>query len=94
MPESRAEPLPVCVKCGTPLPHLVFTVEREEPEPDGGVMPSEPVEPLTDSCPPMPTSQAEWEVHWAFYKITVAQRNLAWRELERLKGIALVTDDG
>lgn len=48
---------------------------------------------MTEETPPMPTSQQEWEVHWAFYRITVQQRDLAWRELERLKGIALRTVD-
>lgn len=41
-------------------------------------MPSEPI-------PPMPQSQVEWEAHWAFYKLTVAQRNLAWSELEQCR---------
>jgi len=30
----------------------------------------------------MPASQGEWEAHWAFYKLTVAQRDAAWAELE------------
>ena len=34
--------------------------------------------------PPMPTSEAEWQTHWAFYKLTVAQRDAAWRALERI----------
>lgn len=35
--------------------------------------------------PPFPASQVEWEVHWAFYRLTVAQRDRAWREIEFLK---------
>lgn len=46
-------------------------------------------EPQND-YPPMPTTEAEWRAHWAFYRLTVAQRDAAWRELERLKGIPLV----
>jgi len=33
----------------------------------------------------MPTSQAEWEAHWAFYKHTVLQRDAAWREIKELR---------
>jgi hypothetical protein len=33
----------------------------------------------------MPASQAEWEAHWAFYRLTVAQRDSAWQEIERLQ---------
>lgn len=33
--------------------------------------------------PPMPTSQAEWECFWAFYELTVLQRDAAWRQLAR-----------
>jgi hypothetical protein len=48
----------------------------------------------TDAVPPMPTSQGEWEVHWAFYKLTVAQRDAAWREVEELRrAIALIALD-
>jgi hypothetical protein len=47
----------------------------------------------TDDVPPMPTSEEEWAVHWAFYRLTVMQRDLAWRELERLKGITLMLTD-
>jgi hypothetical protein len=32
----------------------------------------------------MPTSEAEWEAQWAFYRLTVQQRDAAWRENERL----------
>lgn len=35
--------------------------------------------------PPMPKSQEEWEAHWAFYRLTVMQRDAAWREIERLR---------
>jgi hypothetical protein len=42
---------------------------------------------MTDRTPPLPTSQAEWEAHWAFYKLTVAQRDLAWRQEERLHNV-------
>ena len=35
----------------------------------------------------MPTSQAEWEIHWAFYKLTVAQRDAAWHEVEKLRTV-------
>jgi hypothetical protein len=35
--------------------------------------------------PPMPATQEEWEVHWAFYKLAVMQRDQAWAEIERLK---------
>jgi hypothetical protein len=33
----------------------------------------------------MPTSQEEWEAHWAFYKLTLAQRDAAWREIATLR---------
>ena len=33
----------------------------------------------------MPTSEAEWEAHQAFYRHTVAQRDAAWREVEELR---------
>jgi hypothetical protein len=35
--------------------------------------------------PPMPQTEAEWSVHWAFYQLTVAQRDRAWREVETLQ---------
>ena len=38
-----------------------------------------------DKAPEMPTSQAEWEIHWGFYQITLQQRDIAWREIESLK---------
>jgi hypothetical protein len=38
-----------------------------------------------DEYPEMPTSEEEWRAHWAFYKLTVAQRDGAWREIEELK---------
>jgi hypothetical protein len=38
-----------------------------------------------DETPPMPTSQAEWETHWAFYRLTVMQRDAAWREVEAIR---------
>jgi hypothetical protein len=37
------------------------------------------------TTPPMPASQEEWAAHWAFYELTVAQRDRAWREIERLR---------
>lgn len=37
-----------------------------------------------DPYPALPSSQAEWEVHVAFYRLTVAQRDRAWREIESL----------
>lgn len=40
---------------------------------------------MKDDVPPMPTSQAEWEAHWAFYRLTVMQRDAAWRDLEAAK---------
>ena len=33
----------------------------------------------------MPQSQAEWEAHWAFYRLTVLQRDQAWREVRDLR---------
>lgn len=38
-----------------------------------------------DSTPPMPATEAEWVIHWAIYKLTVSQRDAAWRELEESK---------
>lgn len=35
--------------------------------------------------PPMPTSEEEWRAHCAFYRLTVDQRDRAWREIEDLK---------
>lgn len=37
------------------------------------------------TTPPMPASQAEWEAHWAFYKLTVAERDQAWHEIRELR---------
>jgi hypothetical protein len=42
---------------------------------------------MPEPTPPMPQSQEEWETHWAFYKLTVAQRNLAWNELEQMRDL-------
>ena len=33
----------------------------------------------------MPTTQAEWEVHWAVYQLTLKQRDAAWREVKQLQ---------
>lgn len=44
------------------------------------------------TTPPMPTSQDEWEIHWAFYQLTIAQRDSAWREVELLR--AYLPQDG
>jgi len=41
------------------------------------------------SFPPMPKSQAEWEIHILFYQLVVQQRDAAWREIERLKKVIL-----
>ena len=46
-----------------------------------------------DDPPPMPTTQAEWEVHWFFYRLTIRQRDAAWRELARLE-LRELLDDG
>lgn len=35
--------------------------------------------------PPMPTSEAEWHCHCAFYRLTVSQRDRAWQNEEALK---------
>jgi hypothetical protein len=40
---------------------------------------------MTDDYPDMPADEAEWRCHWAFYKLTVAQRDAAWREIEHLR---------
>ena len=37
------------------------------------------------TTPPMPATQAEWEAHWAFYRLTVAQRDRAWAEVRELR---------
>ena len=39
---------------------------------------------MSDTTPPMPATQAEWEAHWSFYKLTVLQRDEAWAENTRL----------
>jgi hypothetical protein len=40
---------------------------------------------MTDeTCPPMPATEAEWRVYWAFYRMTIAQRDAAWREISAL----------
>ncbi len=44
-------------------------------------MPGESNEPLFD-FPPMPATEAEWQAHWTFYKLTVAQRDAAWRQTD------------
>ena len=33
----------------------------------------------------MPATQAEWEAHWAFYRLTVMQRDAAWSEVKNLR---------
>jgi hypothetical protein len=38
-----------------------------------------------NTTPPMPASQEEWEAHWAFYKLTVKQRDAAWSEVTHLR---------
>jgi hypothetical protein len=40
-----------------------------------------------DHYPDMPSSEAEWRCHWAFYRLTVKQRDAAWREVERLRSL-------
>jgi hypothetical protein len=40
---------------------------------------------MSATTPPMPQSQEEWEAHWAFYKLTVAQRDAAWSEVRGLR---------
>lgn len=40
---------------------------------------------MSETTPPMPQSQQEWEAHWAFYQLTLLQRNQAWAEIESLK---------
>ena len=42
---------------------------------------------MSDETPPMPASQQEWEVHWSFYRLTVAERDQAWREIEKLRSL-------
>jgi len=42
---------------------------------------------MSDPTPPMPTSEAEWAAHWAFYKLALMQRDAAWREIERLRDV-------
>ena len=39
---------------------------------------------MSETTPPMPASQEEWEAHWAFYKLTVLRRDEAWAENTRL----------
>jgi hypothetical protein len=41
----------------------------------------------------MPTSQAEWEAHWAFYELTVKQRDGAWVETRDLRRILEMVQD-
>lgn len=38
-----------------------------------------------EATPPMPTSQAEWAAHWAFYRLTVLQRDRAWSDLAAMR---------
>lgn len=35
--------------------------------------------------PPMPVTDAEWRVHWAFYQATLTQRDQAWAEVKELR---------
>lgn len=44
------------------------------------------MEPMTD-YPDMPETEAEWRAHWAFYRLTLAQRDAAWREIEALRSL-------
>jgi hypothetical protein len=37
------------------------------------------------TTPPMPANQEEWEAHWAFYTLTVKQRDAAWEEIRFLR---------
>ena len=39
----------------------------------------------SNDTPPMPQSQEEWEAHWAFYRLTVQQRDQAWTEVRTLR---------
>jgi predicted GTPase len=38
-----------------------------------------------NTTPPMPATQEEWETHWAFYLLTVKQRDAAWSEVRHLR---------
>ena len=40
---------------------------------------------VSETTPPMPTTQAEWEAHWALYRLTVHQRDAAWSEVTNLR---------
>jgi hypothetical protein len=44
-----------------------------------------PEPPDVRGAPELPVSLSEWEAHWAFYRLTVDQRDRAWREVEELK---------
>ena len=37
--------------------------------------------------PPLPETEEEWKAHVAFYRLTVMQRDAAWRENERLRDL-------
>lgn len=47
-----------------------------------------------DETPPRPETDAEWAAHWAFYKLTVAQRDAAWREIEQIKARLMQNAEG
>lgn len=40
---------------------------------------------MGDRVPPRPQSDAEWKVHWAFYRLTVHERDAERRINERLR---------
>lgn len=42
---------------------------------------------MDNEIPPRPKTDREWAAHWAFYKLTAAQRDNAWREIEALKAL-------
>jgi hypothetical protein len=43
---------------------------------------------LREDTPPMPSSQAEWAVHWAFYRLAIRERDAARRLQEaRVRGL-------
>lgn len=39
---------------------------------------------MNDETPPMPATEAEWVAHWAFYKLTVKERNYERDRYDRL----------
>jgi hypothetical protein len=74
-------------KCATPLlgytPNVGPRCRLCGAEPNALASSAEPG-PVVDT-PPMPSTQAEWAAHWAFYRHAIAQRDGAWRELEGRK---------